>query len=167
MSKLSNLTNFEKVVEFNSTFGVQVHSRPQCDIFSKNKALVKLRMDLIREEVAELEQAVRDGDMVETIDALSDILYVVYGMGASLGINLDEAFDIVHASNMSKVCKDEDEAQKTVAYYLDNVKTLGYDTPCYRKTADGKYYVVYNKNTGKVLKSINYTPAKLSDLVVL
>lgn len=158
-------TNFEKVVEFNETFGVPVSDIPQKDIFVKNPALVKLRMDLIREEVKELEQAISDNDMIETIDALSDILYVVYGMGASLGINLDKSFDIVHNSNMSKLCQSEDEAKKNVAYYMNNVNNFGYDTPCYRKTADGKYYVVYNKSTGKVLKSVNYTPANFDQMI--
>src|SRR6478609_2714555 len=153
-------TDFQSVVEFNETFGVPVYKEPQHDIFKENPALVEYRLSLIREEVKELEEAVKNHDLVETVDALADIIYVVQGMGASLGLDLDKAFDIVHKSNMSKVCKTEEEAKKTVQHYVDNMEKLGYDSPAYRKSADGKSFVVYNKNTSKVLKSINYTPAK-------
>ncbi len=155
-------SDFEAVVEFNRTFGVPVYDTPQHDIFTRDPKLVDYRLKLIREEVAELEKACVEHDLVETVDALADILYVVQGMGASLGLNMDEAFSIVHKSNMSKVCKDEDEAKRTVAYYEKNKATLGYDSPAYRKSADGRFYVVYNAATMKVLKSINYIPAKFT-----
>lgn len=158
-------TDFEAVKEFNTTFGVPVHDTPREDIFTIDKALLEYRLKLIREEVAELEQACIDHNIVETIDALADIIYVVQGMASSLGINLDKAFDIVHQSNMSKVCKDEDEAQRTVAYYEANRGVLGYDSPAYRKSADGRFFVVYNKSTMKILKSVNYTRADFSSLL--
>jgi predicted HAD superfamily Cof-like phosphohydrolase len=158
------MTNYQSVVEFNKTFGVPVFDKPQFDIFTSNPKLVELRMSLIREELAELEQAVKDRNMPEVVDALSDLIYVVQGMGASLGLNLDKAFDIVHKSNMSKCCKDEEEAKMTVEYYMNNKDRLGYDTPAYRLSDDGKYFVVYNQSTGKILKSINYTPAEWSYL---
>lgn len=146
--------------EFNTTFGVTVHETPQVDVFDKNPELIAYRLALIKEEVAELEEAVATKDLVETIDALADIIYVVQGMGCSLGLDLDKAFDIVHRSNMSKVCSDEETAKRTVEYYQNNKERLGYDSPDYRKSADGKHFIVYNKSTMKVLKSINYTPAK-------
>ena len=152
-------TNFEAVVEFNRTFGVPVHDTPQHDVFIRDPKLVEYRLKLIREEVAELEKACIDHDLVETVDALADIAYVVHGMAASLGLNLDKAFQIVHQSNMSKSCKDEDEARETIAYYEKNKDTLGYDSPAYRKSADGRF-IVYNQSTMKILKSINYTPAR-------
>ena len=152
-------TDFESVKEFNHVFGVPVFETPQKDIFTTNKKLVEYRLALIREEVKELEEAVKAHDLVETIDALADLIYVVQGMGSSLGLDLDRAFDIVHKSNMSKVCKDEDEAQRTVAHYEQNKDRLGYDSPAYRLSDDGRYFVVYNKSTMKILKSINYVPA--------
>lgn len=154
------LTDFQAVKEFNETFGVPTYDTPQWDIFDRDPALVEYRLSLIREEVKELEDGCRRKDLIETLDALADIIYVVQGMSCSLGLDLDKAFDIVHKSNMSKLCKTEEEAQETVAWYQMNQETLGYDSPAYRKTADGKYYVVYNQSTKKVLKSINYTPAK-------
>lgn len=153
-------TDYQSVVEFNKTFGVAVHDTPQHDIFKRDPKLVEYRLHLIREEVAELEAACKSHDLVETLDALADIVYVVQGMACSLGLDLDKAFDIVHQSNMSKVCRDEDEAKATVAYYEANSDKLGYDSPAYRKTPDGKSFVVYNQSTMKVLKSVNYTPAK-------
>ncbi len=163
---MSKLTDYEAVVEFNRTFGVPVHDTPQHDVFTKDRKLVEYRLSLIREEVAELEKACVDHDLVETVDALADLIYVIQGMGASLGLNMDEAFRIVHESNMSKVCKDETEAQKTVAHYEANKAQLGYDSPAYRKSADGRFYIVYNQSTMKILKSINYTPANFQQLGV-
>ena len=101
-------------------------------------------------------------DMVETLDALSDILYVVYGMGASLGLDLDRGMGLVHQSNMSKSCKSEEEAQATVDNYATDDR---YDSPAYRKSPDGKYWVVYNKSTGKILKSINYKAVDFTDML--
>ncbi len=67
---------------------------------------VALRLSLIQEEHDELVKAVNDEDLVEVADALTDLLYVVYGMGHAFGINLDLAFNNVHASNMSKMGED-------------------------------------------------------------
>ena len=158
-------TNFQKVVEFNKVFGVPVSTEPQKDVFSKDPKLVNLRMSLIREEVKELEEAVANSDMKETLDALSDILYVVYGMGASLGLDLDKGMGLVHDSNMSKSCTSEKEAQQTVDNYIANDKR--YDSPAYRQSPDGKYWVVYNKSTGKILKNINYKEVDFSSMLDL
>lgn len=160
-------TNFEKVVDFNVKFGVPVFEKPFVDIFDKNPKLLELRMNLIREEMKELETAVKSKDYIEMVDALSDILYVVYGAGASIGMNLDKAFQLVHDSNMSKLCKNEEEAKKTVEYYKEKYLSgeLPYDSAAYRLSEDKKYYVVFNKNTGKILKSINYNMVDLKPLV--
>ena len=71
-------------------------------------------MDIIREEVAELEEAVKEKDFKETIDALGDIVYVCYGMATSMGVDLHKAFKIIHKSNMSKLCKTEEQAKRSV-----------------------------------------------------
>jgi hypothetical protein len=102
--------------------------------------------------------------MKETVDALSDILYVVYGMFTAIGVDADETYRIVHESNMSKLCKTEEEAQKTVEWYKQNEKR--YDSPAYRLSKCGKFYIVYNESTQKILKSINYTPASFPMLNV-
>jgi predicted HAD superfamily Cof-like phosphohydrolase len=153
-------TNFEKVAKFNEAFGVDRYPTPQPNIFKENPKLVELRLNLIREEVKELEDAVKNHDMVETVDALADILYVVYGAGDCFGIKLDEAYQTVHSSNMTKICISEEEAKETVEWYKKNKADI-YPTPTYKPTADEKHWIVYNKSTGKVLKSINYLPAQL------
>ena len=161
------MSNFNKVTKFNLSFGLPAYQQPQKEIFTQNKKLCKLRLDLILEEVKELQEAMDNHDMIETTDALADILYVVYGAASSFGIDIDKAFDIVHKSNMSKLCVTEEEAKNTVKWYKNKFE-LGeqpYDTPNYRKSNDNKYWVVYNESTGKILKSINYTPANFSSIL--
>ena len=93
------MTNFLKVKEFMKTFGQEVLSKPK---FPDDK-IVKLRLDLIKEELNELEEAIENKNLVEIADALTDILYVTYGAGHAFGINLDACFDEVQNSNMSKL----------------------------------------------------------------
>ena len=92
---------------------------------------------------------------------LCKILYNVNKFGSSININLDKSFDIVHQSNMTKVCYSEELAKQTVQWYLDNDKR--YNTPCYRQNDYG--WVIFNKDTGKILKSIHYIPADFSTLL--
>ena len=96
------MTNFEKVGLFMKTFGQEVKTNAN---FSSDK-INKLRIDLIEEELEELKDAVNKRDLKETIDALTDILYVTYGAGHAFGVNLDKCFEEVQNSNMSKLGKD-------------------------------------------------------------
>jgi len=165
------VTNFESVTEeFMKNFGQKVFDTPQMDVFDKDPKTVDLRLKLITEEVGELEAAMKDKDMVETIDALGDILYVVYGAGGAFGVNLDQAFDLIHKSNMTKLCKTEEEAQETVEWYKKNYtpepdSKYPYDTPAYRLSPDGRYFVVFNESTGKILKSVNYSVVKFDSIL--
>jgi len=158
-------TNFHKVRNFNKIFGVDRYESPQPNVFTKNPKLVDLRLALIHEEVNELTAAIESHDFKEVIDALADILYVVYGAGDSFGVDLDEAYQIVHSSNMTKICKTEKEAQDTVEWYKKNKLDI-YPTPAYKKAVDDIHWVVFNESTGKVLKSINYLPAELDHFCV-
>ena len=81
------------------TFGQEVKTKPS---FSSDK-INKLRIDLIKEELDELQEAMGNNDLLEVADALTDILYVTYGAGHAFGINLDKCFDEVQNSNMSKL----------------------------------------------------------------
>lgn len=146
-------TNFQKVVDWNKTFGIATYDTPKLDVF-KDKQFVEYRMNLIREEIKELEDAIKNNDMIETYDALCDILVVVYGAGASFGLDLDKGMHLVNDSNMSKSCVSEEEAIKTVKWYKENEKR--YDSPIYRKSDSGNYWIVYNESSGKILKSINW-----------
>ena len=93
------MTNFNKVGTFMKTFGQEVKSKPS---FSTDK-INKLRIDLIKEELDELTEAMNNKDLLEVADALTDILYVIYGAGHAFGINLDDCFEEVQNSNMSKL----------------------------------------------------------------
>jgi predicted HAD superfamily Cof-like phosphohydrolase len=93
------MSNFNKVGTFMKTFGQEVKSKPS---FSSDK-INKLRIDLIKEELDELQEAMKNNDLLEVADALTDILYVTYGAGHAFGINLDKCFDEVQNSNMSKL----------------------------------------------------------------
>ena len=95
------MTNFDKVGTFMKTFGQEVKTKPS---FSTDK-INKLRLDLIKEELTELTEAMNNKDLLEVADALTDILYVTYGAGHAFGINLDKCFQEVQNSNMSKLDK--------------------------------------------------------------
>jgi len=96
------MSNFNKVGTFMKTFGQEVKSKPS---FSTDK-INKLRIDLIKEELDELKEAMDNNDLLEVADALTDILYVTYGAGHAFGIDLDKCFDEVQNSNMSKLGED-------------------------------------------------------------
>ena len=93
------MSNFSKVGTFMKTFGQEVKNKPS---FSSDK-INKLRIDLIKEELDELNEAMKNRDLLEVADALTDILYVTYGAGHAFGIDLDKCFDEVQNSNMSKL----------------------------------------------------------------
>ena len=93
------MTNFDKVGTFMKTFGQEAKTKPS---FSTDK-INKLRLDLIKEELNELTEAINNNDLLEVADALTDILYVTYGAGHAFGINLDKCFEEVQNSNMSKL----------------------------------------------------------------
>ena len=93
------MSNFNKVKTFMKTFGQEVKTKPS---FSTDK-INSLRYDLIEEELEELKIAMKNKDLLEVADALTDILYVTYGAGHAFGIDLDQCFDEVQNSNMSKL----------------------------------------------------------------
>ena len=95
------MSNFNKVGTFMKTFGQEVKTKPS---FSNDK-INKLRIDLIKEELDELQEAMKNNDLLEVADALTDILYVTYGAGHAFGIDLDKCFEEVQNSNMSKLGK--------------------------------------------------------------
>ena len=94
-----DVSNFELVGDFMEAFGQRVELEPTWPDFNTRE----LRLELIQEEFEELSDAVADRDMVQIADALTDLLYVVYGAGHAFGLDLDECFQEVHASNMSKL----------------------------------------------------------------
>ena len=96
------MSNFERVKKFMETFGQEVKKKAE---FPSDK-VVKLRYDLIKEELDEFDEAIKRKDLKEVADSLTDILYVTYGAGHAFGIDLDKCFDEVQRSNMSKLGED-------------------------------------------------------------
>ena len=93
------MSNFEDVKTFMKTFGQMIRTTPQFP----DEETMQLRYDLIKEELNELEQAMKTKNLKEIADALTDILYVTYGAGYAYGINLDKCFKEVQRANMSKL----------------------------------------------------------------
>jgi len=93
------MSNFQNVKKFMQTFGQEIKSKAEFP----NEKIVQLRYELIKEELEELNQAIKDRDIKEVADALTDILYVTYGAGHAFGIDLDKCFTEVQQSNMSKL----------------------------------------------------------------
>ena len=96
------MSNFQSVKKFMQTFGQEVRSKAEFP----NEKIVQLRYELIKEELEELRQAIKDKDIKEVADALTDILYVTYGAGHAFGIDLDKCFKEIQDSNMSKLGSD-------------------------------------------------------------
>ena len=96
------MSNFEDVKKFMDTFGQIVRTKPQFPDYKTTQ----LRFDLIKEELNELEDAMKTKNLKEIADALTDILYVTYGAGCAYGINLDKCFKEVQRANMSKLGND-------------------------------------------------------------
>ena len=96
------MTNFEKVGLFMTTFGQEVKTKPGLS----SEKINSLRINLIEEELEEFKEAIKNKDLKEAVDALTDILYVTYGAGHAFGVNLDQCFEEVQKSNMSKLGED-------------------------------------------------------------
>ena len=93
------MSNFNSVKNFMKTFGQEIKNKPVL----REESIIKLRYDLIHEELMELKEALEQKDLKEVADALTDILYVTYGAGHAFGIDLDKCFQEVQESNMSKL----------------------------------------------------------------
>ncbi|HYC85070.1 MAG TPA: nucleoside triphosphate pyrophosphohydrolase family protein [Chryseosolibacter sp.] len=145
------------VADFHRTFKHPILPKPT--IPSEERC--KLRVALIAEELKELEVAILEKDIVEVADALCDIQYVLAGaiLEFGLGEKFARLFEEVQRSNMSKVCKSEEEARQTVEHYR---KKDG--TECYY-VAEGDKWLVYRKADNKTIKSIEYSPANLAKIV--
>jgi len=145
------------VAEFHNTFKHPVLPEPA--IPSEDRC--KLRVALLAEELKELEVAILEKDIVAVADAFCDLQYVLSGaiLEFGLGDKFKALFDEVQRSNMSKACTTEAEAQATVEHYK---KKDG--TECYYREEAGKW-LVYRKSDNKTIKSINYSPAELDNLL--
>ena len=145
------------VAEFHRTFKHPIVEKPQIP----NEDRCRLRVALLAEELKELEAAIKENDIVEVADALCDIQYVLSGaiLEFGLGEKFKYLFDEVQRSNMSKSCKNLEEANATVEYYKEH-----HDTQCHIEESDG-HYLVYRTSDRKTIKSVNYSPANLKSIL--
>ncbi len=128
---MNKKTTLDQVQEFHETYGLSVLSEASISDEKTNE----LRINLLAEELGELKEALEQCDMVETLDALIDLQYVLDGAFLSFGLHhvKSAAFDEVHRSNMSK---------------------LG---------ADGK--PIRRESDGKVLKGPNYFKPNMAQFI--
>ncbi len=147
----------KSVAEFHETFKAPILESPQ--IPSKERC--ELRVSLLQEELNELKEAIEDNDITEIADALADLQYVLSGAVLEFGLKdrFDELFAEVQRSNMSKACETQQEAIATLSHYKQKDGTEGR----YEKVGDK--WVVYRNSDDKVLKSVEYSPAALREII--
>ena len=154
---MDKIDSLNQVGEFHRTFNAPILDSPQ--IPSQQRC--ELRVNLLQEELNELSQAIKDGDIVEVADALADLQYVLSGavLEFGLGDKFVEIFNEVQRSNMSKACGTIQEALATLSHYKQKDGTEGY-----YKEVNGKY-IVYRNGDDKVLKSVNYSEANIKNIL--
>jgi len=147
----------ESVAAFHKLFRCPVVEKPRMPDMDR----CNLRVSLLEEEVKELKEAIEQDDLIEVADALADIQYVLSGAALEFGMGgiFKTLFDEVHRSNMSKACSSINEAEETSAHYL---KTKGTDSVI--EKVDGQW-LVHRKSDRKCLKSVNYSPAGIRDIL--
>lgn len=146
-----------EVAKFHQVFDLPIASEP--NIPAKDRC--QLRINLIEEELEELKEAIANGDLIEAADAFADLQYVLSGaiLEFGLGDRFKALFDEVQRSNMSKVCENREEAEATVAYYREHKQMEG------EIVEKNGQYLVFRRTDRKVLKSVNYSTAKLRRIV--
>ena len=144
------------VAAFHQTFKHPILPEPQIPDAKR----CQLRVSLIAEELKELEEGIKNRDIVEIADALCDIQYVLSGAILEFGLadKFKALFDEVQRSNMSKACITEEEAKATVKHYEDK------GTPCFYEK-EGDLFLVFREGDHKTLKSVNYSPADLKGIL--
>ncbi len=154
---MNKIDALNQVAEFHKTFNAPILDSPQ--IPTQNRC--DLRVELLAEELQELKDAIADYNIIEIADALCDLQYVLSGavLEFGLGDKFVELFDEVQRSNMSKACVTREEALLTIEHYK---KKDG--TESHIEEKDGKF-IVYRTIDNKILKSINYSSAKIADVL--
>lgn len=151
------MENIDKVADFHRATQAPILDKPE--IPSMKRA--ELRLELLSEELQELEDAIyKSRNLTEVLDALCDLQYILNGTILEFGMKdvFQEAFDEVHASNMSKFCTSTHEAQQSCFKYSDN------NVEAYYKKV-GPVHVIYRSADDKTLKGINYFEPKLKAIL--
>lgn len=157
MKKYQEAEALNDVAKFHNTFNLPVVDEP----IIPDETRCNLRINLLEEELEELKQAIKDNDLTEVIDALCDIQYVLSGAIHEFGFGkkFKSFFDEVQRSNMSKTCQSLEEAKATQEHYKKKDNTVS------EIVERNNEYIVYRTEDGKVLKSVNYSPANLKQFL--
>ncbi len=155
--KINEPEALSSVADFHDTFNLPVLDQPVIPSIERTR----LRINLIEEELAELKEAIDNDDLVEVADAFCDLQYVLSGAILEFGLKdqFKILFDEVQRSNMSKTCKSMEEALATQKFYSEN---KGMDSRIEERNGE---FLVYRIEDGKVLKSVNYSPADIKGLL--
>ena len=155
--KYSEPQAINSVAQFHDTFGLPIEQDPLIPDMKR----AELRINLLEEELQELKDAIKANDLVEVADALCDLQYVLSGaiLEFGLGDKFKSLFDEVQRSNMSKTCRNKEVALATQKHYLDKDGTTS------EVMTKDDCLIVYRKSDGKVLKSVEYSPANLKTLM--
>jgi predicted HAD superfamily Cof-like phosphohydrolase len=154
---MQKLDSLNQVAQFHQTFGAPIVDNPSIPSAER----CQLRVSLLAEELDELKEAIAAKDIVEIADALCDLQYVLSGavLEFGMGEKFVDLFNEVQRSNMSKACQSLAEAEATVKFYADKDGT---EAEIFEENGLWK---VYRKADNKVLKSINYSPADLVNIL--
>ncbi len=157
MKKIDEPNALNDVAEFHDTFELPVLDTPVIPPADR----CRLRLNLLEEELRELRTAIEDQNLIEVADALCDLQYVLSGAILEFGLasRFKRLFEEVHRSNMSKVCETMDLARSTLKHYQDQQGTEG------RIVEKNGQYLVYREGDNKVLKSVNYSIARLDEII--
>lgn len=155
--KIAEPEALSSVADFHDTFNLPVLTEPVIPHLDRTR----LRINLLEEELAELKEAIDNNDLVEVADAFCDIQYVLSGAILEFGLadKFKTLFDEVQRSNMSKTCKSVEEAKATQKYYSEH---KGMESRIEERNGE---FLVYRIDDGKVLKSVNYSPADIKGLL--
>lgn len=163
-SEIINMSNFNQTVQFISSIlnGEAFNGSPKDFLDRYTQPSFRCSFNNYLEDLSksykELETATNNSRFNDTVAATMNIIYITYVLGSLLGVNIDESVKLVHESNMSKICRSEEEAEMTVQWYRENESR--YDSPAYRESNTG--FIVFNESTGKILKNVNYKAVDLS-----
>jgi len=154
---MDKIDALNQVAAFHHTFKHPVEEHPVIP----DEQRCRLRVSLLSEELRELQKAIEDKDLVEIADALCDLQYVLSGavLEFGMGEKFKALFDEVQRSNMSKACRNKEEAEATMKYYKEERGFESY------MVEEGGLFLVYRKEDNKTLKSVNYSPADLRSIL--
>ena len=161
--KKNNYSHFDIVVKYSRTVNKLT---PELNVFDNVDMMEQLNKytDKFKYYINKLKKYIYLlPNMKEIENVLNNILKNVFDIGVFLGIDLNKSYNIVHESNITKLCKTEKEAIETVEWYKNNEKR--YDTPSYKKSKNGTDWIIYNESSDKILKSINYKVANFQSML--